>query len=81
MSTRRTDLSGSPGPREDGPRSVSGKARKPPANALEAAVARAQRVAKLREAVVAGTYRPDARKVAAAMLRSRSRRALFGGDH
>jgi len=80
MSRRRTDLSDPPGSekaRESG-FEYRGDA---PTNALEAASARAVRVAELRDVVAAGTYRPDARKVAAALLKSRARRALFGDDH
>jgi len=79
MGHRRTDSSDARTPRGSG----SGAARsgRAPANALEAAEARARRVAELRAAVAAGTYRPDAREVAAALLRSRARRALFGDGH
>jgi len=81
MRTRRTDLSGSPPLERKGTESFTGTPPVPPADALEAAAARALRVAELRRAVAEGTYRPDGRKVAAALLKSRTRRALFGDDH
>ena len=42
---------------------------------------RAALVARLRRQVEAGTYRVDARKVAAAMLRGSVRRNLWGDNH
>lgn len=81
MRTRRTDLSDSRTPEQKGTESFTGTPPEPPANALEAAAARALRVAELRRAVADGTYRPDGRKVAEALLKSRTRRALFGDDH
>lgn len=85
MRVRRTDLSGSEAPpkreAESVAKSFEGRPPEPPADALEAASARALRVAELRRAVAEGRYRPDGRKVAEALLRSRTRRALFGDDH
>ena len=81
MRTWRTDLSGSQGPEKESPGSATDRPRRLPANALEAAAARAVRVEEIRRAVAAGTYRPDAGKVARALLKSRTRRALFGDDH
>ncbi len=81
MRERRTDLSDSGKPGHSGTESFEGSAPQPPADALEAARARARRVAELRQAVADGTYRPEGRKVAEALLRSRIRTALFGDDH
>lgn len=81
MRARRTYLSGSRPPVNTGTESFEGRPPEPPANALEAAATRALRVAELRRAVAQGTYRPDGRKVAQALLKSRTRRALFGDEH
>ncbi len=81
MRARRTDLSGSQAPEREAPGSLPGKPQKPPADALEAASLRALRVGELREAAARGTYRPDGRKVAEALLKSLTRSALFGDDH
>ena len=81
MRSRRTDLSDSSRPGEGSVESFTGRPPQPPADALEAAAARALRVAELRRAVASGAYRPDASKVAAALFKARARRVLFGDDH
>ncbi|MDG2308487.1 MAG: flagellar biosynthesis anti-sigma factor FlgM [Candidatus Binatia bacterium] len=78
MRTRRTELSGWQDPENESCESATDR---PPENALEAAAARAVRVGELRRALAAGTYRPDAGKVAQALLKSLTRLALFGDDH
>lgn len=81
MSRRRVDSSGPELPLGTKDESFAGPMPVPPADALEAAAARARRVEELRRAVAAGTYRPDATKVAESVLRSETRRSLFGDDH
>lgn len=81
MGSRRAGFSGFRTPERKDAESFSGPTPLPPADALEAAAARARRVEELRRAVQAGTYRPDATDVAKAVVRAHTRRALFGDDH